>query len=187
MSHHAPEEAEGPPAKKRRTLSSSRDLLEAEDLAAASAPVHPLGVKPLGNAYKSDVDLRRSSGVFARLPEDLFFQILETLDSEGLVGLGTTCKAMYAFSRAEELWKALFVECVCLDRITNMMNLFKLHVAKTSSQVPARFFLMARHLAINLSISASRSTELDLVLGPVLRRPVSTFLLRKHIAVNLCI
>lgn len=101
-------------SKKRRISYGASD---SEEVPIASAPSHPLGVKPLGNAYASNVNLRSASGLFGRIPEELVFQILEYLDGGALTGLGSTCKALYAFSRAEELWKALFVECVCLRRI----------------------------------------------------------------------
>lgn len=110
---------EQPVAKKRKTsLSVLDDDDELEPALFSATPPHPLGVKPLGNAYESKLNLKSHSGALARLPEELLFQTLEYLDGETLTRLGATCKVLYAFSRAEELWKALFVECVCLFRRT---------------------------------------------------------------------
>ena len=71
---------------------------------------HPLGVRPSGNALTSDWNLKSSCGPFARLPDDLLMQLLETLNIPHLLRLGNTCRALYAFTRSEELWRALFVE-----------------------------------------------------------------------------
>ncbi|RAH66504.1 putative F-box and JmjC domain protein [Aspergillus aculeatinus CBS 121060] len=83
---------------------------EAEDEAAHDAiPGHPLGVKPSGNALLATENLRDAIGVFNILPDELILMLLEQLDGPSLVRIGRTCKAFYAFTRAEELWKALFV------------------------------------------------------------------------------
>ena len=72
-------------------------------------PLHPLGIKPTGNAYTSITNIRSTIGIFASLPDELVVQVLEHLDSTSLLQLGATCKAHYAFSRLEDLWKALFI------------------------------------------------------------------------------
>lgn len=72
-------------------------------------PSHPLGIKPAGNAYTSSTNIRSTIGIFASLPDELIIQVLEYLDSTSLLQLGATCKAFYAFSRLEDLWKALFI------------------------------------------------------------------------------
>ncbi|KAJ5114929.1 hypothetical protein NUU61_000688 [Penicillium alfredii] len=73
-------------------------------------PCHPLGVKPSGNALLAAThSLRDAIGAFQRLPDDLILLSLEVLDGASLLQIGQTCKAFYAFTRAEELWKALFV------------------------------------------------------------------------------
>lgn len=72
-------------------------------------PPHPLGIKPAGNAYTSSSNIRSTIGIFASLPDELIVQILEHLDSTSLLQLGATCKVLYAFSRLEDLWKALFI------------------------------------------------------------------------------
>lgn len=81
----------------------------------SGVPPHPLGIKPLGNAYESKVDLKAFCGSFARLPDELLLQLFECLDARDLKIIGATCKTLYAFSRAEELWKPLFIECVHLS------------------------------------------------------------------------
>lgn len=73
-------------------------------------PLHPLGVKPSGNAFTADSNIRTAIGSFSQIPDELIVLILETLDQETLVNLGTTCKTFYAFSRTEDLWKALFIQ-----------------------------------------------------------------------------
>jgi hypothetical protein len=72
-------------------------------------PSHPLGVKPSGNALLATWSLRDAIGTFRLLPDELILLLLEYLDGSSLLGIGRTCKAFYAFTRAEELWKALFV------------------------------------------------------------------------------
>lgn len=73
-------------------------------------PSHPLGVKPSGNALLAAENLRNAIGTFNILPDDLILTLLEFLGSPSLLYIGRTCKAFYAFTRAEELWKGLFVE-----------------------------------------------------------------------------
>ncbi|KAL1958712.1 hypothetical protein VTO42DRAFT_3831 [Malbranchea cinnamomea] len=73
-------------------------------------PAHPLGVKPSGNGLMAPWHLRSSIGYLQILPDELILSLLETLDSADLRALGATCKALYAFTRSEELWKALFIE-----------------------------------------------------------------------------
>ncbi|PWY92726.1 Clavaminate synthase-like protein [Aspergillus heteromorphus CBS 117.55] len=72
-------------------------------------PGHPLGVKPSGNALLATQNLRDAIGIFNMLPDELISMLLEHLDGAGLLSVGRTCKAFYAFTRAEDLWKALFV------------------------------------------------------------------------------
>jgi hypothetical protein len=86
-------------------LPSEEDFIPADAI-----PSHPLGVKPAGNAYTSSINSKSNAGVFAQLPDELLMQLLEALGARQLLVLGATCKALYAFTRAEELWRALFVE-----------------------------------------------------------------------------
>jgi hypothetical protein len=71
---------------------------------------HPLGIRPSGNALTSDVNLKASAGHFALLPDELLASFLEILSPGDLLRLGGTCRALHAFTRNEELWRALFVE-----------------------------------------------------------------------------
>ncbi|CAK4031376.1 F-box domain-containing [Lecanosticta acicola] len=71
---------------------------------------HPLGIRPSGNALTSSENLKAASGTFATLPDELIVQVLEILDAKDLLRLGGTCRALHAFTRNEELWRALFVE-----------------------------------------------------------------------------
>ncbi|MCJ1299141.1 hypothetical protein MMC08_001932 [Hypocenomyce scalaris] len=72
-------------------------------------PIHPLGIKPAGNAYTSSTNIRSTIGAFITLPDELIIRVLDYLDAPSLLQLGTTCKALYAFCRLEDLWKALFI------------------------------------------------------------------------------
>ncbi|PWY70349.1 Clavaminate synthase-like protein [Aspergillus sclerotioniger CBS 115572] len=80
-----------------------------EDVSGHEAiPGHPLGVKPSGNALLAAENLRHAIGTFNLLPDELILMLLESLDGPSLLSIGRTCKAFYAFTRAEDLWKALF-------------------------------------------------------------------------------
>jgi hypothetical protein len=82
---------------------------EGTSSAHEAIPSHPLGVKPSGNALLATWSLRDAIGPFKRLPDELILALLEFFDGPSLLRVGRTCKAFYAFTRAEELWKALFV------------------------------------------------------------------------------
>ena len=71
---------------------------------------HPLGIKPSGNAYTANNDLRLAAGFWTLLPDEIWIQILELLGPCSLNTLGLTCKALFAFSRFEDLWKAFCVQ-----------------------------------------------------------------------------
>ena len=71
---------------------------------------HPLGVRPSGNALTSRTNAKAFAGLFAILPDELLIQLLETLNVPHLIKLGSTCKALHAFTRSEELWRSLFIE-----------------------------------------------------------------------------
>ena len=74
---------------------------------SVTVPSHPVGVKPTGNAYNATKNLKSVTGFFVALPDELIVQVLEHLDAGSLQKIGCTCKAMYAFSRLEDLWKTL--------------------------------------------------------------------------------
>lgn len=73
-------------------------------------PLHPLRIKPAGNAYTATENIKMAAGTFVTLPDELLIQVLELLDAASLKRLGCACKALYAFSRLEELWKTLCIE-----------------------------------------------------------------------------
>ena len=78
--------------------------------ADVAVPSHPLGIRPLGNVYASALNLKSSMGWLSILSDEALVQILEYLDATSIISLGNTCKALYAFSRFDELWKTLCVE-----------------------------------------------------------------------------
>ncbi len=80
------------------------------DESLVPVPSHPLKVKPAGNAYVGVRNIKSAAGLFSVLPDEIIVNILEYLGPTSLLQLGSTCKALYAFSRLEELWKTLFVE-----------------------------------------------------------------------------
>ncbi|OCL02334.1 F-box domain-containing protein [Glonium stellatum] len=95
---------------KRIKLSSSKiSISEAPGDDPVAIPSHPLGIKPSGNAYTASEDIKSACGLFSRLPDELLNYLLERLDAFDLVTLGATCKALYAFTTTEELWKNLFI------------------------------------------------------------------------------
>ncbi len=71
---------------------------------------HPLGIKPSGNAYSAEINIKASTGDLRFLPDEVICQVLEYLDASSLQNVGTTCKFFYAFSRLEDLWKSLCIE-----------------------------------------------------------------------------
>lgn len=79
----------------------------------AIIPCHPLGIKPLGNLYMARHNIKEAAGLFYSIPDELLFQILEFLEPLQLLQLGTTCKALWAFSRHEDLWRTQYVKYVC--------------------------------------------------------------------------
>ena len=89
-------------------MTTAEPVSESKDVSFVAR--HPLGVRPAGNALTSTANLKTAAGTFARLPEELLFQLLETLEARDLLRLGGSCRALHAFTRSEELWRALFVE-----------------------------------------------------------------------------
>lgn len=114
VDEYATESSSGRPVKRMKTATSlhlpNRSNDPEEDDTVTSVRRHPLGVRPSGNAYTSSVNLKDSCGLFATLPDELITQILEVLEPQDLLRLGGTCRALHAFTRNDELWRALFVE-----------------------------------------------------------------------------
>ncbi|CAK7214809.1 hypothetical protein SBRCBS47491_002276 [Sporothrix bragantina] len=90
---------------------SDSDFDVAEGDFDAPLPSHPLGIKPLGNKYLDQgTDAKDSTGLFQALPDELLMLMVETLDSDSLRALGSTCRFFYAACTYDELWKALALE-----------------------------------------------------------------------------
>lgn len=80
-------------------------------ITANSIPVHPLGVKPLGNQYlATGPNARASLGHFRLFPDEMLMVFLEYLDTAALRTLGSACKFLYAACRYDDLWKSLYLE-----------------------------------------------------------------------------
>lgn len=74
-------------------------------------PSHPLGIKPLGNQYLSSAaNARGSIGSLRILPDEVLAQLFEYFGQHSLRKLGYTCRFLFAFCQADDLWKALFLE-----------------------------------------------------------------------------
>jgi len=98
------------PSKRLKVTQPYSQLDVIADEEPAAIPSHPLSVKPSGNAYTASINSKASAGAFAQLPDELLISLLESFEAKILLSLGQTCRALYAFSRAEELWRALFVQ-----------------------------------------------------------------------------
>lgn len=76
----------------------------------AAIQSHVLGVRPSGNALTNDSrDLRTHMGSLVLLPDELLHLVLEWLSASALITLGSTCKALFAFTSNDELWRSLFI------------------------------------------------------------------------------
>ncbi|KAF2468230.1 F-box domain-containing protein [Lindgomyces ingoldianus] len=102
--------AESRPLKKIKLSPAANAFTEDAENVAAAVPTHPLGIRPSGNAYTASENIKSRCGAFRRLPDELLNLILESFDADALVRLGSTCRALYAFTRFDELWRALFIE-----------------------------------------------------------------------------
>jgi hypothetical protein len=93
-------------------LDESRDIDEgATDELGAEVGIQPhqLGVRPSGNALTADEDLRSHAGLFSRIPDDLIISLLEWLDENALLSLGSTCRALYAYTTFDQLWREIAI------------------------------------------------------------------------------
>ena len=113
LDHHEPihsySERDVDHPSKRPKYESNSIPLSGETGNTLIVPSHPLGIRPLGNAYTARQNLKTNAGALAILPDESLLQILEFLDAPDLLRVGATCKALFAFSRAEELWKSLLI------------------------------------------------------------------------------
>ncbi|KAK4186162.1 hypothetical protein QBC35DRAFT_283276 [Podospora australis] len=84
---------------------------ETGDSLGSAVPLHPLGVKPLGNKYFSNGnDARKYMGTLQGLPDEMLIQLLEYLDQRTLRLFGYTCKFLFACCMADDIWKSVFLE-----------------------------------------------------------------------------
>ena len=83
-----------------------------------SGEIHPLGVRPSGNALTSsreDVERRvrrkeQGLGAFAALGDALLLRVCESCTPHALAALAQTSKAMRAFATHADVWKAAVLE-----------------------------------------------------------------------------
>ncbi|KAI4661968.1 uncharacterized protein J4E78_004758 [Alternaria triticimaculans] len=108
---------ESRPSKRVKTSVATEVESDDDDVAAAAiaVPSHPLGIKPAGNAYTASENIKSRCGLFASLPDELLSHIFESFEADVLIRLGSTCRALYAFTRLDELWRALFVSAPAED------------------------------------------------------------------------
>lgn len=129
---------------------------EDEDEVDTAIVPHPYNIRPAGNAYTASRDIKAFSGSFAMLPDELLLQLLEYLQAVDLIRLGSTCKALYAICRAEDLWKTLFIEYVPYQMITYLQFQPAERYIQSSS---ANTLLLARFLAVNSSSNSCPSPD----------------------------
>jgi F-box-like len=75
--------------------------------ASFALPRHPLGIKPAGNAWAGARHIQRP---LQPLTDEILVTILELLDIRSLLAIGSTCRAFYAFSRFDDLWRTRSIE-----------------------------------------------------------------------------
>ncbi|KAF2968163.1 hypothetical protein GQX73_g5458 [Xylaria multiplex] len=101
------------------------DALSAID----SIPIHPMGIKPLGNQYFANApNARQYTGIVGQLPDEMILHLLEYLDVTSLRNFASTCRFLHAFGQLDELWKALFLEPFACSHIA---------LEKYASTIPA--------------------------------------------------
>jgi Cupin-like domain len=72
---------------------------------------HPLGIRPSGNALTtSSGHARENIGTFGSLTDEVIMIVLEWLQDVDLLRLGSTCRAFFAFTSADDLWKTLSLQ-----------------------------------------------------------------------------
>ena len=99
--------------------SGDGELIKPNEEVFLAVPLHPLGIKPAGNAFTASSNIKSAAGFFSILPDETILQIVETLQAAALLRLGATCKALYAFCHFDELWKTLYIGYVL--RVTSFI------------------------------------------------------------------
>lgn len=81
---------------------------------SSRAPPHPVGVRPAGNMYIEGATpcIRRSSlGPFlSALPDSVLCRTLSHCPADSLLSLALASRALYAYARDEDLWRALTLQ-----------------------------------------------------------------------------
>lgn len=76
-----------------------------------AVPLHPLGIKPLGNLYlASGPNARNSIGAFQTLPDETLALVLDYFGQRTVRQVGYTCKFLFALCSSDDIWKGLFLE-----------------------------------------------------------------------------
>lgn len=74
-------------------------------------PPHWNRIKPSGQVYLATENIKTAAGPFSMLPDELIVHLLEYLDILSVLRFGSTCKALWAFSRLDEsLWRYKFIK-----------------------------------------------------------------------------
>ncbi|AET37521.1 uncharacterized protein Ecym_1282 [Eremothecium cymbalariae DBVPG len=96
-----------------------------------SAPAHPLGIKPSGNALlqgldtKKDKELRKKYlGKLAEFPEELLVELLSYVsEPKDMQNLGCASRMLYAYTYEEEIWRKFYTrEFSRLEREQGISN-----------------------------------------------------------------
>jgi Cupin-like domain/F-box-like len=88
------------------TASSEEDVSRSDPQVQA----HPLGVRPCGNILTEPAHARDNIGTFGTLPDEVILNLLEWFEDVDLLRLGTTCRAFFAFTSCDDLWKTLLLQ-----------------------------------------------------------------------------
>lgn len=77
-------------------------------------PPHPVGVRPGGNTYVEGAApcIRRSSlgPFFSSLCDSIVCRVLSNCSADSLLSLALTSRALYAYTRDDDLWRALTLQ-----------------------------------------------------------------------------
>lgn len=78
-----------------------------------SAPeihAHRLGIRPSGNGLTESAHARHNIGTFGVLPDEVILTVLEWIEDAQLIVLGKTCRAFFAFTSNDDLWRTLLLQ-----------------------------------------------------------------------------
>lgn len=88
------------------TISSDEEVTHSDPQVRS----HRLGLRPSGNILTEPAHARENIGIFGTLPDEAVCILLEWLEDVDLLRLGTTCRAFFAFTSNDELWKKLMLQ-----------------------------------------------------------------------------